>query len=265
MAKQQNDPIMSTYARLTLSNWHVLATIIQHYVQESGNEQTEQLGEFTLSPEQIEEALRGPLQEFIRNMMSAYATLANVRMALTIDSDDTFKEHLTAKNREIDFDKNPLDQFDQEKLSDIQDKLDELTESQANAWQEHFANWSADLAKKLNESGLELSILEMAELQTYQPLCEVNRRFTELNIELPKTKKTEMNFSKYLTLRADIMIHSALGRQHQPHQQSDINKFLKYLKKTFEEINTMEKRLLKEQKMEVNTVIQPISFARINK
>ena len=61
-----------------------------------------------------------------------------------------------------------LDNIDTDTLDTIQQQLDELTTEHKLQWQQHFADWSTLVAQKINASGLNLNMIEIAELQTLE-------------------------------------------------------------------------------------------------
>ena len=107
MTKPAETPILSSYAKLSLSQWQVLADLIRDYstpTKAPGSEtkldtdiapNTQQQ---TLEIKQINDAIDGPMQAFFRDKINAYASLSQVKMALNIANDDNFKENLSPSN-----------------------------------------------------------------------------------------------------------------------------------------------------------------------
>ncbi|MCH9644394.1 MAG: hypothetical protein K0U29_07190 [Gammaproteobacteria bacterium] len=263
MAKQSEDTLMSTYAKLSLNDWQVLADLIRkHSATNTTAEPDEDVNaeQQVLDLEQINNAVEGPLQAFFHQKMQAYSHLAQVRMALTIENDDTFKENMNPQNHLGSIDKKLLEKLDQDKITDLKSQLDELTEQHIEQWQQHFSDWATLIAQDISASGIELSELEISELQTAEPISELLKRYTALNIDKPKTKQSGMNYSNYLTLKANLAIHSALSRQHQTHDTKAINQYLKHLKKDLDSIYKAEQQIISTQQQETDILLKLISY-----
>lgn len=117
----------------------------------------------------------------------------------------------------------------------MQQKLNDLTNSHHNQWQEKQETWSQQLAMALNLKNIFLSILlseiEIKELKDQEPLSELSNRFVNLNISMSFI--TVKNFENYYRLKVYLTIHSALSRQQQPDDESILNKLLKKLDTKF--------------------------------
>ena len=173
--------------------------------------------------------------------------------------DETLKEKRATLSDEDKVPENILKNTTLADLTKIQQALDQLTTEHEQAWETHRQQWTQQMLQRLNEQGLSLSEIEVKEFTDLEPISELLDRFVALNIDLPKTKKSDMNFSKYLTLKADITIQSALSRQHMPHDQSDIQKVLGKLKSDFTAIAKQETQILADQKTETDQAVANIS------
>ncbi|MCB1827135.1 MAG: hypothetical protein KDH94_01835 [Coxiellaceae bacterium] len=266
MSKNDITAFISTHARISLSDWTVLAKLITDHAKliKEKNQSAADTEESTLpnilSRREIEDALNGPLQAFFKLAITAYSTLARVQVNLNMLEDDTLKEK---RAKLADEDKVPDKILKNTSLADItkiRRALDELVTQQAELWQSSRQQWEHQLLQHLNEQGLSLSEIEVKEFTDPEPISELLDRFTALNIDLPKTSKDDMNFSKYLTLKADIAIQSALSRQHLPHEQSNIQKVLSKIKSDFNAINKQEVNMLAEQKAAINAAVANVSW-----
>lgn len=271
MIKTLIDTELLTYAKITLSDFKVLANLISEHsklvketARETEEEESDDSAHRILSDREILDALNGPLQKFFKDKLIAYSTIARVRLELTISKEELFKEY-REQPQEFKLNKKYLENITLSDISDIQNKLDQLCEEHYEKWQEKLAQWQQAILKKLDEKNITLSIIEIQEFQGKEPLSELLDRFTDLKIELPKTKKREMNYSDYLKYKTDIAILSALSRQHLPHEEKEINKILKSLKSVFDSITQEVNQLIKSQEKETQKMIENIAFAKFKK
>ncbi len=265
MAEQKQTDLMGTDARLVISDWHVLAkiiaghaTLIKDLVQGEDEEETSRPN--VLSQREIEDAFNGPLQKFFKQKATAYAATARVRLEITMREDENLKGRRAKLN---DKDKVPESIVKKTSISDlnkIQTALDQLTSEHNEKWEESRTAWNEHILQRLSECDLSLSEIEVKEFKDPEPISELNDRFVSLNIDLPKINKADMDFSQYLTLKADVTIQSALSRQHLPNAQSDIQRVLKQLKSDFSNIRKQEQQILEEQKTATNEVVANISW-----
>lgn len=262
MSKKPQHTLLTTHAKLSLSQWQVLADIIkQHSKRENPNETevaTEPSEEQTLSITQINDAVDGPFQAFFNDKISAYARLAQLQFACNLETDDLLKDNIHPNTKPQQFSSRELAQFDTEKIAALQKQLDALCTDHYTQWQQHAQEWIELTLQQLNRIKLELSTLETTELQAVEPISELLERYVALNLDKPKVKKADMSFRQYLTLKADLAIHSALARQHKPHQQKDIDQYLKQLQKTLNNIYKSEQQLRADQKQDVDETLSSL-------
>lgn len=268
MSKKTEHTFIGTHARIALSDWSTLADlVIKHgkLIKEQAHE-TESSEESSplphvISQREIEDALEGPLQSFFKDKMTAYARIAKVQLNLTMREDDSFKDKRAELSDEDKIPEALLEKTSTSDLAKMQRDLNELTKTHEEEWQQCRDQWSQHILEHLNSEGLALSDIEIKEFMDAEPLSELMERYVVLNIELPKTKKSEMNFSKYLTLKANITIQSALSRQHLPNTSADIQKVLGKLKSVFSDIAKQESELINTQKATTQEVITSIAQA----
>ena len=265
MAKKSEDIFVSTHAQVIVSDWKVFADIVAKHgklIKEQSYDTNEQETSLphVISRREIEDALNGPMQSFFKQKLVAYTKLSLIRMNLNMVENDTFKNQRADLP---DADKVPENILKNTSLSDvlkIQKELDQLTKAHADIWDQHRKQWNQQILQRLSEQNLSLSEIEIKEFTDPEPISELLDRFVTLNIDLPRTRKSEMSFSKYLTLKADIAIQSALSRQHLPHAQSDIQKILNKLKPDFSTIAKQESQLIASQKTSTNEAVANISW-----
>ena len=267
MTKPSETPILSSYAKLSLSQWQVLADLIRDYSTPTKAQGSEAELDTNIAPntqqqtleiKQINDAIDGPMQAFFRDKISAYASLSQVKMALKIASDDNFKENLSPSNIPVLLEPKQLGNIDTDTLDITQQQLDQLTTEHKLQWQQHFADWSTLVAQKINAVGLNLNMIEIAELQTLEPMSELWERYLTLNLERPKINQATMDYQQYLMLKSHLAIYSSLSRQHQPHQKKDIHTYIKQLSKDLNAIHDAEKQLIKTQAEETKEALSAL-------
>lgn len=263
---KSNDFMVSTSAKVFLNDWGALRDIISKHtmlVKDAANPDVTPQNPATslFSDRQMDDALNGPYQSFIKQKMAAYATLSKVRFKLTVQQDENLKEFTHSEE-----DQNELNAFlGQTSLSNLdkmQNELDELTRTHHQAWQAQLTDWRNSLVSSLNQANLPLTDREVEELNHQEPASELFARFVDLKIETPKKLDHADDYSKYYTLKTMLAISSSLARQHKPSTEKDIEPILKKLKSNFEAIHQSEKTLIKTQQGETDAVVQPI--AQIN-
>jgi len=268
-SKKEEDRLIGTHAIVTLSDWDVLSSLIAKHSalvkeksqrQKESDEEEEVFEPDVLSQHEIDDAFNGPMQQFFKHASTTYSAIARVRLHLTMAEDESFKDKRAKLD---DADKVPESILKGTSISDlnkIQDELDEIILNHGDYWEQCRKSWGDHLTKHIADVGVSLSDIEVKEFYDPEPISELFERFTTLNIELPKTRKADMDFAMYLTLKTDIAIQSALSRQHLPNAQSDIQKILKQLKSDFTAIQKQQQQILEEQQAEYNTLIANITW-----
>lgn len=215
----------STYARIILSDWKALAKMM------TGRDEP------SLSAADIETALSGPLGDFFRQKMAAYAKIMRDSNRLAKSNEEVLKAFVEAKH--------PI-----KSAGEIESALSELTTLTEQHYQECLDAWrqfSEALVKALAQKNTILNKIEVEDLRRQESLSELFKRFKDLNLELPRIKSKSMTLETYLYFKTYLALQSALSRQHLPHQPSDIEAVLKAIKKEFQAISEAEKALLKKQ------------------
>jgi len=262
--KKERDLFIGTHARIVLSDYPVLAKLIMKYSQfvkdqlQSSNKQLH-YPTHIINRREIEDAIDGPMSTFFKQKLTAYMALARIHMSLNILQEDTLKNK---QSELLDIDKIPeslLKNMSLSDLSKIKQQLDQLTHEHAKVWEQSSKQWTEHTLSCLNNENLSLSTIEIKEFKDLEPISELLDRFTILNIDFPKMQKSDMNFSKYLMLKADIAIHSALSRQHKPHNQPDIQKILNQLKSEFTTIAKQELEIANTQGIATHQIVAKLS------
>ncbi len=125
--------------------------------------------------------------------------------------------------------------------------MTELTKEHFAQWESAIETWAKSLLQDLKKNNVTLSDLELQEFMINQPISELNDRFLNLKITLPKLSKSNFDFEQYFTLKTTLAIHSALSRSQLPNTESAIEKIFKTLNSTLKSIHQTEKELSQAQ------------------
>lgn len=249
-----------TYARIILSDWPALAELLVRYstpikvsIKKDKPANTSKL---ILTKAQIDETLISPFHTFLKPHINAAAMLYRFKFELAVQENEALKEQLPKLDEKQILPAGTLEKISVNQIEKMQTDLNTLLGQQNKQWNEGLLLWKETLVNALEKNGVSLSDLEYKELQNQETTSELLDRFVELNIDLPKTRKSEMTFHKYLTLKIDLSIQSALSRTQKPHAQSDIQKVLKKIKTPLEMIRKQEIQIAAQQKQAVEALIK---------
>ncbi len=241
---------LSTHAKILINEWKTLHELLTESIA-SAKAKTEahesKLNSPLLSDTQINDALLGPLHDFFKQKLSAYAAVSRIRLQLTAATDEAMK------NRSPKALPKNLEKITPAELDKIQNSLNELTQKHFAEWKAHLKEWNQQLLLALTANHIALSEIEIKEFNDREPLSELFNRFVDLHLETPTWEA--VTAERYLQLKTHLAIHSYLSRNHQPHDTTEINKILKKLKKDFAQIAKEEKQFIENQKKETQPLI----------
>lgn len=209
-----------------------------------------------LSDALLSNVLSGPYQPFFQQKLEAYAHIRFAKEQCILHEDDTYQDivsqadYVAPKN---------LQNISIDKIKEVQKQLSQLTMQHDEQWKTQLKQWQATLLDALTKT-YGLSEDESYLFTINEPLPELLDRYTALNVEKPKVKKGGITFRNYLTFKTDLLIKSAMSRQHQTHKQTDINKELKQYKAIFETIEKEETAIIQQQKEETTQITNPIQL-----
>lgn len=255
MAKPIKVPLITTYTRMILADWKGFAELIAKHAMTlkdtfhgdaSASHKTE-----TLTQAQIETVLAGPLQHFFMTYMSAYSLIVHVRAALHFKNDETF----TNITEDEQLTKQKLDKLSSIELDTLQQSLNEQMLDHHQQLEQSVYEWSEKLVHALHDADLTLTEMEINDFFSPETLEELSKRFSDLSLDPPKTKSEQMNFYKYLQMKAQLSIQSALSRQQMPHAAADIKRVQKQLKSSFDAIAKAEKQLQEQQQAAAEQIV----------
>lgn len=269
MSKSQTH-FIGTDARVILSQWQALAELIAKHSQrvkerlesdEPLENELEDAAAFTLlNQQEVEDALSGPFSNFFKCKMTAYSKITRVRLELAIKENELFKDKRQPPVEAKPIPEKILKNTSLDALSKLQSSLDKQTKEHDQQWEELLMQANELVLKGFDSMGISLSILEISEFQTEEPMSELMSRIIEQRIDLPKYDADHVMFKDYFTFKAYVIIQSALAREHKPHTTADIKREFKALKPVINDIAKQEKELAKNQTQATQELIAAIDF-----
>lgn len=266
--KQKASPLINTHSRIMIGQWNKLSQLVDKYsspvkeqqaIENSGDiddddffsleEPTEEKPK-VLSKDNIEEALRGPYQAFLHNIMASYALICRLRFELHIEKEDVFKGKRAQLPKEDQLPKQKIDNLKFSQLDEAQQQLEQLCDDYYQQWHALIHQGIDQLTEQCAQQGCHFTELEIKEFHDEEPLSELKARFAEINLTLDPVNFESMNVRDYLQLKSKLSLHNALNRQHQSSDEKTLQKLIKNLQKLFNNIAKQEKKLLAAQAKE---------------
>lgn len=256
---------ISTDQKVLLSDWTVLAKLIFKHaslLKDGGytEEDFDNSPTKVLSDRQFDDALRGPYSAFFRGKIRAFAIICRLRMAAHTHKQDSIKDNLQSLRPKLQLQSDVSERFGNDELKPYQETLDGLVSHHNQQWEGQLFFWQSSIISGLNEAKLGINDHESDEFNIAEPLSEIFERYQNYNIDLPKVT-FPLSFHDYLLLKAKLLILSALSRQHQPHEEKQIQAFITAIKKPLAEIKQAEEALIKTQDKETKEALKDLQFA----
>lgn len=266
---QKFPEFISTYQRVLISDWPVMAKLIYKHscLLKNGGYREAQFNQSptnVLSEQQFLDAVQGPYSAFFIDKIKAFSIIARLRMAVHISNEDNIKDNLHSLDNTLQLDPKKLMDFPKEEISAIQESFDNLVTTHCQQWEGQLFFWQMSITGALKNDGLSVTEMESDEFAAAEPISELLARYDSLSVT-PPTVNYPLSFADYFRLKAYLSILSVLSRQHQPHGTKEIEKHMKALKKPLHEIEKQEKELINTQQAEVDKLLQPIQFAKFKK
>jgi hypothetical protein len=268
MATEAKFPeFINTYQRVLISDYPTIAKLLyKHscFLKDGGYNEEEFNADPTnvLSEKQIQDAIQGPYSAFFLSKIQVFTIIARLRMAAHIEKEDSLKDNLTTLEKDFEIDPKKLEDFPSDEVTKLQEQFDELVTSQYQQWEGQLFFWQMSLTGAMRESGVAVTEMEADEFAAAEPITEILDHYKDLNLEPPKVSYP-LSFADYFRLKAYIAIHSALSRMMQPHTPKDIEKHMKALKKTLQEVEQKEKELAAAQNAETDEFLKPLAFVKL--
>ncbi len=265
---EQGSYFLSTYAKIALSDWHLLAGYIQRYstpIQKPAESPAETVSQqaVLLSDLQIAEALKGPYSSFLKQKMLDYGNLQRVKSKHITTQEEFFKREMNAP---LPTEKDTLSaeivkQVSKPTLESLQTQLNQITQEHHQQWVDALSYWKNGLLQYFDQSKLAFSELEIQDFNWDQSASELFKTFTESKVELPKLKKGCTTFGAYLKLKSTLAVYSSLSRRMQAHSEKEVSQVLKPLSNYFDDVEKYELQMLDSQHAQTLQILQPIAFA----
>lgn len=273
--------ILGTHLRIFATEWKTLAKLIVEHsisakekpitmIEELENFDIENLENITfstteeiphiLSEKQILTIFQGPFGAMFKDKIAAYAQISRFRLEIHFSKDEMFKDKRASIPEADKIPSKLIEKFNFEKLDDIQEQLDQLSETHNQECKDFITEWTEKLLNFLEKAHLALTEREIKELQNEDIITELLPRFIEVGLKVPIPTPSQINFSDYLFLKAVLTAQSALSRQHLPHDDREIQQKLQGFKTNLIQMRKQEQQLLQKQKHETEQLLKPLEF-----
>lgn len=254
---------VGTYAKNLLADWSAISSLMidrGQWVKETleANEPS-QPEKALLTDQKIDDALNGPYQQFFKTHLAAYAKISKLETAITLAKEDYFKEAEDASDLSLGLPSFLIERNDFSTLKNLKDQLNTAVKDHYKQWQEKEEEWKALIIAELKVVDLPFADVELQDLTINQPVSELNDRFINLKVVLPKLPKGPFDFQQYWMLKVVLATHSTLGRLHLPNNEKEIDEKLKLLRQAFKKIQDAEKALIDTQKEALKKLLAPIT------
>ena len=260
---------MSSYAKVFLSSWPVLAELVIKHVQPSkvhllsDNQDQEKTSDHLplITDQQIAAALNGPYQEFFKACFSAYSMLTQVKKAHALMGDEALKTGVL--DDDLEFNKK-MTRVSLPQAENLAKQLDELVLALDQELTEVLVDITAGMKEQLNQLAVKLTENELAEFGREYPLFELQERFTDLNVEMPALKPSTLDFSNYFYLKSYIAIYSGLGLEQKSNSVNDMKPYLKQLRVMLTEIRSGSKQWHENMQQQIDQLMSSVISVRDN-
>lgn len=252
----------STYAKALIQDWKTIAAMIDKQsklVKEAVHQKESEPTSLLFSDRQLNDAFNGPYQHFFKQHLSAYAKIRQIELALMITKGDVLKEKDIETDISHPVPKKLIDRLEFSDLKQYRESLDTLTQDHFTQWESHVLSWTESLISEMEKNQCPLSDLENYDILQNEPMSELNNRFIDFKLELPKLKSDALNFQQYFQLKATLAIHSALSRMHQANTKKEIQQVLEKLDAVLKNIRKTEHQLLKTHQDAILQLLRPIT------
>ena len=242
-----------TYSKILLTDWGLLSRCMQQqtlWIKETFNVLPP-----LLTDAQINDAFNGPFQVFFRTHFNASASLTKLESAKFLQENQLFDEPDARLDTTFEIPKTTLDKLEISVIKEKETQLKTITQTHYDAWLSQILEWTATLLSEFKKNTFALTEAEIQDFTVNQPLSELNARFSDLKLAIPKLPKTPFDFQQYFTLKATLALQSVLGRTQKPNADKDIAEALKPLQASLKTIGKTEIALCKTQQAEIDAIM----------
>lgn len=259
-----NHPI-GTYAKALIQDWPTMADYIlqkTQFVKDIVHAETSSPSDADklLTKQSINDAFNGPFQTFFKCHLGALAKIMKATIALTLFKEDVLKKKDFDAPVDYGVPEYVLHQVEFSDLKKMKKTLDEHTQEHFAQWEGQIDAWQESLLLCLQQNNLPLNEIETQDFIQNEPITEINNRFTDLKIEIPKLKKDAFNFHQYFILKLTLTAHSALSRQHLSNTTKDISQAIQCAHPILKTIKNTEKELIEAQKKAIDEITAQLNL-----
>ena len=154
----------SSYARILISDWKVLAELVNNHTAfikktAQGKAPTTSLEDppEILDQRQLEDAVNGPYSAFFKTAFSAYARLSRVKMELNLRENEVFKDGRAEISPDLKLPSKLIEGLNFAKLDEIANLLNDITREHNDQWLQALSAWCNTLIITLQKN-LQFSI-----------------------------------------------------------------------------------------------------------
>src|SRR3989338_1245019 len=243
-----------TYSKILLADWDLLSRCMQQqtlWVKETLQKKDDVFSAHPFPPlltdSQLNDAFNGPFQVFFKAHFNAAAHLVKLETAKNLQKNELFEESDSNIDTTFEISQTTLDKLEISTIKEKQTQLKTMTQTHYDAWLSQVFEWIATLLSEFKKNNFMLTEAEIQDFTVNQPLSELNARFSDLKLAMPKLPKTPFDFQQYFTLKATLALQSVLGRTQKPNADKDIAEALKPLQISLKTIGKSETALAKIQ------------------
>ena len=232
-----NNDALSTYAKVILHNWPDVIHLFKQLTGSSSS-QTDEVNAKFISHKAIQTVISSPYQQWVKNILSSYAKLADYNLQRTTKKEKVIKESIEKHQiKPSMISKQPLDASQLKKLSvnkleSMQKDLGTAIAQQHTDWNDFYQHWAAKIIDNLAECSISLDETECHNIKRYDHVTEVINQINESQLAIDKQLYNPTTFTDYLKLKTIIAIYNANLRQQQSTNIKLINKQMKKSKKS---------------------------------
>ena len=213
----------------------------------------------------IQAALNSPYNHYFHSIFKVIAHLSQLRYEFSIRKDETWQISEKSVINKSDYEKLIISHYPDDFFNEDNFKLFSTTLKEFDKLITQFYDENTQLLQHsyeaiqhhLCENNIILGEHEIRDLRISEPFIILKRRFTELNIPLPKFTKVSL-FSNYLKCKVIIAIHSYLSGQHLPNTPKDVKTYLLKLSDLFKLIEQHHDSTVQSHQKQINQLLAPL-------
>ena len=263
--------IALSYIRLFIGDWPEMLAILSDHLNPIGSKKQSPTAGL-IGQKKLHEALNGPWGHFFKMHLDAFLEIkrdfffirtknepAFINAKKTILAPTVMEDRsadITARSQDNVTPKNSIESIPG--LDRRLKKLNSQLPEHLQAFQKLAKACYNESIKALEAMGLSVNDFERQALFDDEPLSEIHKRYQSLNLKVPTPDKHNPRyfFLEGLKLKLYLCIHSILSRLQQDNSHDTIVDQLKRLQKIFNQCEQFEKKIIDEQKKNIDQANQ---------